>query len=232
MSAYERFMSKVEKQDDGCWVWVKGLRRNGYGSFTANGKTHSAPRWMLAYHLGRDLEEHEVVRHTCHNKACVAPEHLIPGTHADNMRDMSEAKRGHRGPHAGCDHESTKRARYLCRKENGAKQPYVRGISDYDRFMSHTDTSGGPDSCWPWLRYKDRGGYGEFDVTRNGRQKKYKATRWILAYTLGRELTSDELAMHSCDNPPCVNPRHLRVGTHAENMEDMRARKRFRNGSS
>ncbi|WP_150237120.1 HNH endonuclease [Nocardiopsis quinghaiensis] len=232
MSTHERFMSRVDTSGD-CWVWTKSLARNGYGSFRVDGKTYSAPRWMLEYHLGRALEEDEVVRHTCHNKACVNPDHLVPGTHADNMRDMSEAKRGRRGPHADCDHEGTKRARYLCRKANGTKQPYTRGPSDYDRFMSYADTSGGDDSCWLWLRYKDRGGYGEFDVTRNGRQKKYKATRWIMSHTLSRELERGEIVMHVvCDHPPCVNPRHLRVGTHAENMEDMRAKKRFRNGSS
>ncbi|MET7904112.1 hypothetical protein ABZS86_22750 [Streptomyces sp. NPDC005355] len=106
--------------------------------------------------------------------------------------------------------------------ERRAKQAYTRGLSDYERFMSYVDTSDGPDACHPWGRYINDTGYGEFDVTENGRQRKHKATRWLMGYLRGKELGPDEEVMHEvCDNPPCLNRRHLTVATHAENVADM-----------
>ncbi|MEU5341281.1 HNH endonuclease [Streptomyces sp. NPDC020766] len=224
-------MDKVDTSGE-CWVWKNSLGRNGYGTFVVASKSHAAHRWVLAYTLGRELAASEVARHKCHNKACVRPSHLEPGTQSDNMQDMAKAGRGRRGPHADCGHENTKRDRYLCRKANGTKQAYTRGVSDYDRFMSYVDTSAGPDACWPWMRYIDRTGYGEFDVTENGRQRKFKATRWIAGHLRGEELTRGEVVLHACDRPECVAPHHLRVGTHTENMLDMMTKGRGRNGRS
>ncbi len=220
-------MSKVDTSGE-CWVWKGRLGKGGYGTFTADGKKGMAHRWILSHTLGRELESGEIVRHRCHTPGCVRPTHLLPGTQSDNMRDMSEARRGRRGPHDGCGHENSKRARHLCRKANGAKQAYSRGVSDYDRFMSYVDTSSGSDSCWPWKRYVNGSGYGEFDVTENGRQRKFTATRWFLGYLRGEELTRDQVIMHSCDRRDCVAPHHLSVGTHTENMLDMVAKGRGR----
>lgn len=71
--------------------------------------------------------------------------------------------------------------------------------------------------------YVGKNGYG---------QKKYRGrvvAAHRLAYALANGLdvfTMGGSVLHSCDNPVCVNPEHLRLGTHMENMRDMRLRNR------
>jgi hypothetical protein len=74
--------------------------------------------------------------------------------------------------------------------------------------------------CWEWLAQTDERGYGR--VTVKG--KKIFAHRF--SYELFVGPAADLFVLHSCDNPSCVRPDHLRLGTHADNMADMRARGR------
>jgi hypothetical protein len=88
----------------------------------------------------------------------------------------------------------------------------------------------GEDECWNWKGYKNDGGYGRTWIEDRG----YYAHRVIfnLAYpntiTLSAPKDSDEAGflLHTCDNPSCCNPKHLFVGTHADNMADKVAKNR------
>lgn len=96
------------------------------------------------------------------------------------------------------------------------------------RFWSHVDKSS-EDGCWPWLLSLDKDGYGRFTVGR----KKFQSHRYAYFLTHG---ATNAFILHRCDNPRCVNPSHLFLGSHADNMRDRNAKRRHafgtRNGRS
>ncbi len=85
-----------------------------------------------------------------------------------------------------------------------------------ERFFKKVDTSGGPDACHPWTGRLSRNGRGQFSI---GARKKETASR--VAFFLEHGRWPEPCALHTCDNPPCCNVRHLFEGTQADNLEDM-----------
>jgi hypothetical protein len=91
-----------------------------------------------------------------------------------------------------------------------------------ERFWPKVDRSGGPAACWPWLAHIDKNGYGRINSGGTG-------GRCLLASHVAWELTHGPIppglfVLHNCpggDNPACVNPAHLWLGTQRDNMRDM-----------
>jgi hypothetical protein len=92
-----------------------------------------------------------------------------------------------------------------------------RGVAPADRFWSRV-TKG--DGCWEWSGARDRGGYGHFNGAHGNRAHRFS---WILA---NGPIPAGMLICHRCDNPPCVNPDHLFLGTVLDNHRDMDAKGR------
>ena len=85
------------------------------------------------------------------------------------------------------------------------------------RFFSKIEKRG---DCWHWTGSLKPDGYPK-SITVDGRQRRVSH----VALTLdGRPRVGDLLALHSCDNPKCVNPSHLRWGTELDNRKDAIAR--------
>lgn len=92
---------------------------------------------------------------------------------------------------------------------------FIKGYSTFVELLSKTITN--ETGCFEWQNAKSPHGYG---VARyNGRN--FLTHRLSLALYTQTPVVSDLDALHSCDNPPCINPEHLRWGNAAENARDM-----------
>ncbi len=96
------------------------------------------------------------------------------------------------------------------------------GIGDTpeERFWSRVNRTADTSLCWTWTGTTNSSGYGLVRV--NGPQILAHRASWF--YTYGVMPTM--FILHSCDNPVCVNPAHLREGTQQDNMNDRSIRNR------
>lgn len=82
-----------------------------------------------------------------------------------------------------------------------------------ERFLKHIYKT---DTCWIWTgSITKKMGYGQFNIDGN----TYRSHR--VSYELYKgQIPKGLLVRHICNNPPCVNPQHLEVGTHQDNVND------------
>lgn len=92
-----RFWSKVEvNSKNQCWPWLAGKRPSGHGDFQAPYGATYAHRFAYSIVNG-DAPDGLVVRHKCDNPSCCNPNHLIIGTHGDNVKDRVDRSRSATG---------------------------------------------------------------------------------------------------------------------------------------
>jgi hypothetical protein len=97
---------------------------------------------------------------------------------------------------------------------------FQQTMSLRDRFDQYVDKNGPSlpsmaTRCWIWTGFKQAGGYGYFKIGK----RNYAAHRLMLEFRKKR-LPPGKLVMHRCDNPACVRPAHLRLGSHRDNTLD------------
>lgn len=106
----------------------------------------------------------------------------------------------------------------------GLKNPM--GRTPAERFWEKVERRG-HDECWPWLGSKDRWGRGYFSF--RGKTERAPRVAWSLSY--GEPFPADKDACHTCDNPTCVNPRHIWIGDARENLRDAVRKGRHRSSN-
>lgn len=94
---YERLVSKVEIDGNGCWLWQKRLDRHGYPIYAMRCGGRKSRCWMAHRLMAKlRLAEWSQELWTCHHcdvRSCINPEHLFMGTQRDNLHDARQ--KGH-----------------------------------------------------------------------------------------------------------------------------------------
>lgn len=84
-------------------------------------------------------------------------------------------------------------------------------------FWKSVDKSDNPNACWEWSAYRNNQGYGMFTPIETRTPIGAHRLSYILHFN---DIPEGLFVLHKCDNPPCVNPNHLFLGTAKDNIRD------------
>jgi hypothetical protein len=240
----------VREELGNCWEWT-GAKKEGYGIYNKD-TVH-----RLSYRLHRgNIPERMCVRHKCDTRHCWNPEHLEIGTIQDNIDDKvargrakgGSGKKGENGTNAKLTVENVKEIRenphdkcICCLARQFTVMPQqISRIQHNERWGEETEKESEKNDffrraikehvarkeelsqCWETERERQIFSF---------RNKKIIGHR--VAYILSKgEIPEKQLVRHKCDNNKCINPDHLELGTHQDNMNDRMVRGRTCKGST
>ncbi|MDE2024909.1 MAG: HNH endonuclease [Patescibacteria group bacterium] len=165
----------------GCWIWQRSCTWRGDPriSKTKDGKTKYFRAKRISYEIyNGKIPKDNFIKHICKNIKCINPAHLNLGNKCGKERKS-----------------------ILERFENS----YIKNEKT---------------GCWEWIKGLDRQGYGQIhDYDKQGKRITRYAHR-ISFEIYKHKIPNNKLICHSCDNPKCVNPKHLWIGTTQENVDD------------
>lgn len=93
-----------------------------------------------------------------------------------------------------------------------------KGSTLRNRFIKYILIGLDKDKCWEWLGYIDRYGYGCISHGETNRRLRAHRVSWNIFVG---SIPDGVDVLHKCDNRKCVNPNHLFLGSHEDNMRDM-----------
>jgi len=208
----ERFWWYVDRRgEDQCWEWIGARSLDNYGTFCFMRSPITAHRMSYLITERRDIPTYLCVCHRCDYRPCVNPAHLHLLSRGENNTDRTIKGRS-KGSSFLNDPDLLRPVDY--------KSIGPMAFTVAERFWNNIQKSEG---CWLWTGHRAVNGYG----TLGDRTKVLKAHR--LSWELHHGAIPAGLhVMHTCDIRVCVNPAHLRLGTHADNMADMKTKGRGR----
>lgn len=122
-------------------------------------------------------------------------------------------------------YRSLRRGYGYCSQQCEAAAKTARAKVQLERRVWSRIEKGSDSECWPFMGRRQNG-YGLVDYGN----RPILAHRLVYQLKNNVELTPDQVVCHACDNPPCCNPKHLWVGTSADNSRDMWRKGRGRTG--
>ena len=228
-----------------CWHCTshKAIDSSGYTIKKRHGRFHALHRLMYIDKYG-EIPEGMVIMHKCDNVKCINPNHLTSGTHQENMDDMVKKGRGRTNkPKFSENNINDMRANLENLSMSKLALKYnisTRTLRDIRNNRNRTMDTGidnrkiprrksieydiNENDCHICTSHsRDRNGYAR--IIYNG--VKIGVHKMLYLQRHGEDsIPKDNVLMHKCDNPNCINVDHLTSGTHQENMKDMKEKGR------